>query len=93
MDLNDYYKLIRNNAGDILKYERKSWNMSRGRLARLAYTDKETIEYIEKGYVCMMTPNVLKNVAEVLQRDFRIFLRRELNADELADFCELSYFK
>ena len=39
------------NLGYVLKKERQSWGMSRGRLAKLSYTDKETIEDIELGKV------------------------------------------
>lgn len=35
--------------GKIIRIERKSWGMSKRRLARLSYTDKETIEDIESG--------------------------------------------
>ena len=35
--------------GKVIRYERKSWGMSKRRLARLSYTDKETIEDIESG--------------------------------------------
>jgi len=37
------------NFGKKLKNERRSWGMSRGRLARLSYLDRETIEEIENG--------------------------------------------
>lgn len=38
-----------NDFGKVIRYERKSWGMSQRRLAKLSYTDKETIEDIESG--------------------------------------------
>ena len=49
-----FYNLLSDNAGNILKRERKAWGMSRKRLARLTNIEPEVIEYIERGYVCMM---------------------------------------
>ena len=49
--MNLFYQLISDDAGKRLKYERRAWGMSRRKLAKLAFTDPETIEDIEKGYV------------------------------------------
>ena len=64
--MNKFYELISDNAGKKIKRERQAWGMSRRRLARLAKTDKETIEYIENGYVCMLDTNLLKMISEAL---------------------------
>lgn len=40
-----------NNLGKMLKKERLSWGMSRSRLAKLAYVDRETIVDIETGKI------------------------------------------
>ena len=93
MTLTDYYNLIRDDAGKILKRERKQYGYSRRRLAQLAYTDPETIEYIEEGYVCMMTPNILKNIVLTLNLEYDEFLIRKLSADEIGYFQEMAYFK
>lgn len=78
-----FYNLIRDDAGERIKFERKAWGMSRRRLAYLAYTDPETIEYIEKGYVCMMDFNMLLNISKALQVNFGIFLNKVLTNEEL----------
>ena len=36
-----------NNLGKIIRSERRSWGMSKRKLAKLSYTDVETIEDIE----------------------------------------------
>lgn len=38
-----------NNLGKIIRSERRSWRMSKRKLAKLSYTDVETIEDIESG--------------------------------------------
>ena len=38
-----------NNLGKIIRSERRSWGMSKRKLAKLSYTDVETIEDIESG--------------------------------------------
>ena len=38
-----------NNLGKIIRSERRSWGMSKRKLAKLPYTDVETIEDIESG--------------------------------------------
>ena len=43
MTLTEYYNLIKDDAGKILKYERKQFGYSWKKLAKLAYTDPETI--------------------------------------------------
>ena len=93
MTLTEYYNLIKDDAGKILKYERKQFGYSWKKLAKLAYTDPETIEYIENGYVCMMTPNILKNLSLALDIEFNVFLKRKLSDDEIGDFLQMAYYK
>ena len=38
-----------NNLGKIIRSERRSWGMSKRKLAKLSYTDVETIEDIDSG--------------------------------------------
>ena len=38
-----------NNLGKIIRAEGRSWGMSKRKLAKLSYTDVETIEDIESG--------------------------------------------
>ena len=38
-----------NNLGKIIRSERRSWGMSKRKLAKLSYADVETIEDIESG--------------------------------------------
>ena len=65
--MNLFLKLISDSAGEKIKQERKAWGMSKRRLAKLTYKDQETIESIEKGYVCMLDFKLLRNICKVLQ--------------------------
>ena len=67
----------KDNIGDILKQERKSWGMSRKRLARLAYVDRYTIEDIENGLI--RNPNFfdMLNICDVLDSSVYFFLLDE----------------
>ena len=78
-----FYELISDNAGKQIKRERKAWGMSKRRLARLTGTDKETIEYIENGYVCMLDSNLLRRIAEVLDVSMFDFFRKKLTFEEM----------
>ena len=86
--MNLFYELIRDDAGKKIKYERKAWGMSRKRLASLAYTDPETIESIEKGYVCMMDFKLLVNIARALDISPFIFFRKVLTNEEIVDYMK-----
>ncbi len=81
--MNLFYQLISDNAGKKLKYERKAWGMSRRRLAKLAYADPETIEDIEKGYVCMLNFNLLRNLCKALQISPFDFFIKQLTTEEI----------
>lgn len=83
--MNKFYELISDNAGKKIKRERQAWGMSRKKLARLAKTDKETIEYVENGYVCMLDTNLLKMISEALDVDMFDFFKRTLTTDELIE--------
>lgn len=85
--MNLFYELIRDDAGKKIKYERKAWGMSRKRLASLAYTDPETIESIEKGYVCMMDFKLLVNIARALDISPFIFSRKVLTNEEIVELA------
>ena len=78
-----FYDLISDNAGKQIRRERKAWGMSRRRLAKLTGTDKETIEYIENGYVCMLDSNLLRRIAEVLDVSMFDFFRKKLTFEEM----------
>lgn len=85
--MNLFYELIRDDAGEKIKYERKAWGMSRKRLASLSFTDCETIEYIENGYVCMMNFKMLVNISKALQVSPFIFLRKTITTEELLELA------
>lgn len=57
--------------GKIIRYERKSWGMSKRRLARLSHTDKETIEDIESGNLKNPDFFLMLNICETL--DISVF--------------------
>lgn len=59
------------NFGKIIRSERKSWGMSKRRLARLSYTDKETIEDIESGIDTNPDFFLMLRICEVL--DISVF--------------------
>ena len=81
--MNLFYNLISDSAGKRLMYERKAWGMSRRKLAKLAYTDSETIEDIEKGYVCMLDFNLLRKLCRVLQISPFDFFTKQLTTEEI----------
>lgn len=54
------------NLGYILKKERQSWGMSRGRLAKISNTDKETIEDIESGKIKNPDFFLILNICDIL---------------------------
>ena len=77
-----FYNLISDDAGKLLKKERKAWGMSRKRLARLTNIEPEVIEYIERGYVCMMDYDMLSRMCKVLQvSPFSFFIRKLTNEE------------
>ena len=59
-----FYNLISDDAGKKLKEERKSWGMSRKKLASLTNIEPEVIEDIERGYVCMMNYDMLSRMCK-----------------------------
>ena len=78
-----FYNLLSDDAGKILKKERKAWGMSRKRLARLTNIEPEVIEYIERGYVCMMDYDMLSRMCKVLEISPFLFFRRKLTNEEI----------
>lgn len=64
----------RKNIGELLKYERKSWGMSKRRLARLAHVDVETIEEIENGTIIEPDFYEMLNICEILESSIFYFL-------------------
>ena len=81
--MNLFLKLISDSAGEKIKQERKAWGMSKRRLAKLAYTDQETIESIEKGYVCMLDFKLLRNICKVLQISIFDFFTRPVSKEDI----------
>ena len=81
--MNLFLKLISDSAGEKIKQERKAWGMSKRRLAKLAYTDQETIESIEKGYVCMLDFKLLRNICKVLQISIFDFFTRPVSKKDI----------
>ena len=81
--MNLFYELISDDAGRKLKKERQAWGMSRRRLAKLVKTDNETIEYIEKGYVCMLDSELLRRISETLDVNMFDFFKRKLTFKEM----------
>lgn len=83
-----FYNLLSDNAGNILKRERKAWGMSRKRLARLTNIEPEVIEYIERGYVCMMNYDMLSRFCKVLEISPFLFFRRKLTNKEIIEIIK-----
>ncbi len=55
------------NYGKVIRNERKSWGMSKQKLAKLAYTEKEVISEIESGENKNPDFFLMLNICEVLQ--------------------------
>ena len=51
------------NFGKMIKEERLSWGMSRGRLQKLSHVDRETIADIENGKTYLKNDSLLKLVS------------------------------
>ncbi len=83
-----FYNLLSDDAGKILKRERKAWGMSRKRLARLTNIEPEVIEDIEKGYVCMMDYDMLSRFCKVLKISPFIFFIRKLTNEEIIEIIK-----
>ena len=81
--MNLFLKLISDSAGEKIKQERKAWGMSKRRLAKLTYIDQETIESIEKGYVCMLNFKLLRNICKVLQISIFDFFTRPVSKEDI----------
>ena len=81
--MNLFLKLISDSAGEKIKQERKTWGMSKRRLAKLTYIDQETIESIEKGYVCMLDFKLLRNICKVLQISIFDFFTRPVSKEDI----------
>ena len=81
--MNLFLKLISDSAGEKIKQERKAWGMSKRRLAKLTYIDHETIEKIEKGYVCMLDFKLLRNICKVLQISIFDFFTRPVSKEDI----------
>ena len=81
--MNLFLKLISDSAGEKIKQERKAWGMSKRRLAKLTYIEQETIESIEKGYVCMLDFKLLRNICKVLQISIFDFFTRPVSKEDV----------
>lgn len=55
------------NLGKIIKYERKSWGMSKRRLAYLSHCEVELIEEIESGIEKNPDFFMMLNICDVLE--------------------------
>lgn len=65
------------NLGKMLKKERLSWAMSRGRLQRLSHVDKETIADIENGKILNPDFYDMLNICEALDSSVYFYLASE----------------
>ena len=63
------------NLGRMLKGERLSWGMSRGRLQRLSYVDRETIADIENGKILNPDFYEMLNICEALDTSVYFYLK------------------
>lgn len=54
------------NFGKMIKEERLSWGMSRGRLQKLSHVDRETIADIENGKILEPDFYEMLNICDVL---------------------------
>lgn len=63
------------NFGKMIKGERLSWGMSRGRLQRLSHVDRETIADIENGKILNPDFYEMLNICEALDTSVYFYLK------------------
>jgi len=80
-----FEKLIVDNLGKKLKKERFEWGMSQRRLAKLSFTDKETIAEIENGIYYDLDFKLLVNICDALQVSVFSFIKEGVTIQELLD--------
>lgn len=67
----------RKNIGKLLKYERKSWGMSKKRLARLSHVDIDTIDEIETGFITDPDFYEMLNICEALDSSVFFYMNED----------------
>ncbi len=80
-----FENLIVDNLGEKLKHERYAWGMSQRRLAKLSFTDKETITEIENGIYYDLDFKLLVNICDALQISVFSFIKEGVTIQELLD--------
>ena len=73
------------NFGRMLKRERLSWGMSRGKLQRLSHVDIETIADIENGRILNPDFYEMLNICDVLDTSVYFYLRENSRKDKKHD--------
>lgn len=80
-----FENLIIDDLGKKLKQERLEWGMSQRRLAKLSFTDKETITEIENGIYYDLDFKLLVNICDALQISVFSFIKEGVTIHELLD--------
>lgn len=73
------------NFGKMLKRERLSWAMSRGKLQRLSHVDRETIADIENGKILDPDFYEMLNICDVLDTSVYFYLKENSRKDKKHD--------
>lgn len=73
------------NFGKMLKRERLSWGMSRGKLQRLSHVDRETIADIENGRILNPDFYEMLNICDVLDTSVYFYLKEDSGDDKKYD--------
>ena len=73
------------NFGRMLKRERLSWGMSRGKLQRLSHVDRETIADIENGRILNPDFYEMLNLCDVLDTYVYFYLKENYRKDKKQD--------
>lgn len=73
------------NFGRMLKRERLSWGMSRGKLQRLSHVDRETIADIENGKILDPDFYEMLNICDVLDTSVYFYLKENFRKDKKHD--------
>lgn len=73
------------NFGRMLKRERLSWGMSRGKLQRLSHVDRETIADIENGKILDPDFYEMLNICDVLDTSIYFYLKENSRKDKKHD--------